>query len=166
MRRLVLLEKYFSNIEKNYIKYFLSAKRMKNFENNYLVKKYFFNSSENLKKKILFKSCNLSIYTQNCILIYFQTKDELQRVRRELVKSPKSPKTSLAAQAILRRVETERDDALQDLRRMTTERDSLRERLKIATETSLSDRAKLEQKIEDLDSALHHVNIFFATLFS
>ena len=73
------------------------------------------------------------------------------------MKSPKSPKTSLAAQAILRRVETERDDALQDLRRMSTERDSLRERLKIATETSLSDRAKLEQKIEDLDSALHHV---------
>lgn len=66
-----MLEKYFSNIEKNYIKYFLSAKRMKNFENYYLVKKYFFNSSENLKKKILFKSCNLSIYTQNCILIYF-----------------------------------------------------------------------------------------------
>lgn len=66
-----MLEKYFSNIEKNYIKYFLSAKRMKNFENNYLVKKYFFNSSENLKKKILYKSCNLSIYTQNCILIYF-----------------------------------------------------------------------------------------------
>lgn len=46
-----MLEKYFSNIEKNHIKYFLSAKRMKNFENNYLVKKYFFNSSENLKKK-------------------------------------------------------------------------------------------------------------------
>lgn len=63
-----MLEKYFSNIEKNYIKYFLSAKRMKIFENNYLVKKYFFNSSENLKKKkILFKSCNLStryLYTK------------------------------------------------------------------------------------------------------
>lgn len=92
-------------------------------------------------------------------IMYEETKDELQRVRRELVKSPKSPKTSLAAQAILRRVETERDDALQDLRRMTTERDSLRERLKIATETSLSDRAKLEQKIEDLDSALHHAEV-------
>lgn len=86
-------------------------------------------------------------------------------MRRELVKSPKSPKTSLAAQAILRRVETERDDAIQDLRRMTTERDSLRERLKIATETSLSDRAKLEQKIEDLDSALHHVNYIFGNSF-
>lgn len=51
MRRLVLFEKYFSNIEKNYIKYFLFVKRMKIFENNYLVKKYFFNFFENLKKK-------------------------------------------------------------------------------------------------------------------
>lgn len=63
---------------------------------------------------------------------HFQTKEELQRVRRELVRSPKSPKTSLAAQAILRRVENERDDAMSDLRRMTTERDSLRERLKVS----------------------------------
>ena len=61
----------------------------------------------------------------------FQTKAELQKVRRELVQSPKSPKTSLAAQAVLRRVENERDDAMADLRRMTTERDSLRERLKV-----------------------------------
>ncbi|XP_071126603.1 centrosomal protein of 135 kDa-like isoform X3 [Mytilus edulis] len=88
--------------------------------------------------------------------MYDETKDELQRIRRELVRSPKSPKTSLAAQAILRRVENERDDGISDLRRMTTERDSLRERLKIATESSLSDRAKLEQKIEDLENALHN----------
>eukprot|EP00916_Digyalum_oweni_P009213 GHVL01015541.1.p1 GENE.GHVL01015541.1~~GHVL01015541.1.p1 ORF type:complete len:125 (+),score=9.93 GHVL01015541.1:99-473(+) len=60
-----------------------------------------------------------------------QTKEELMHVRRELISSPKSPKTSLAAQAILRRVENERDDAVADLHRMTTERDSLRERIKV-----------------------------------
>ncbi|XP_060554868.1 centrosomal protein of 135 kDa-like isoform X3 [Ruditapes philippinarum] len=86
--------------------------------------------------------------------MYEETKDELHKVRRELVRSPKSPKTSLAAQAVLRRVENERDDAVSELRRMTTERDSLRERLKIATEISLSEKAKLEQRGEDLESAL------------
>lgn len=86
--------------------------------------------------------------------MYEEAKDELHKVRRELVRSPKSPKTSLAAQAVLRRVENERDDAVSELRRMTTERDSLRERLKIATETSLSEKAKLEQRSEDLEGAL------------
>ncbi|GFS26865.1 centrosomal protein of 135 kDa-like [Elysia marginata] len=89
--------------------------------------------------------------------MYEETKDELMKVRREIISSPKQSKTSLAAQAILRRIENERDDAISDLRRMTTERDSLRERLKIATETSLSDRAKLEQQVEDLEATLHTV---------
>ncbi|PAA88260.1 hypothetical protein BOX15_Mlig021784g1 [Macrostomum lignano] len=81
------------------------------------------------------------------------TNDELHRARRELLASPSQPKVSLAAQAVLKRVETERDDALADLRRMMTERDSLRERLKVATETALSDKARLEQRIEDLQNA-------------
>ena len=70
------------------------------------------------------------------------------------VRSPKSPKTSLAAQAVLRRVESERDDALASSRKVMTERDTLRERLKIATETQLSDRARLEQRLEDMQTAL------------
>ena len=69
--------------------------------------------------------------------LILQAKDELHKVRRDLVRSPKSPKTSLAAQAVLRRVENERDDAVSELRRMTTERDSLRERLKVGTSTLL-----------------------------
>ncbi|CAL1543301.1 unnamed protein product [Lymnaea stagnalis] len=89
--------------------------------------------------------------------MYEESKEELMKLRRELISSPKQSKTSLAAQAILRRIENERDDTISDLRRMTTERDSLRERLKIATETSLSDRAKLEQQVEDLESTLHTV---------
>ena len=62
----------------------------------------------------------------------FQSNEELQRLRREFVRSPKSPKASLTAQAILRRVEAERDNLIGDLRRMTTERDSLRERLRVS----------------------------------
>ncbi len=49
-----------------------------------------------------------------------------------MLKSPKSKRSSVAAQSILRRVESERDEAVADLRRMTTERDSLRERLKVS----------------------------------
>ena len=60
-----------------------------------------------------------------------QTKEELTRLRREVVRSPKSVKSSLAAQAVLRRVENERDDALANLRNLSVERDTLRERLKV-----------------------------------
>ena len=60
-----------------------------------------------------------------------QTKDELTRLRREVVRSPKSVKSSLAAQAVLRRVENERDDALASVHSMTVERDTLHERLKV-----------------------------------
>ena len=62
-----------------------------------------------------------------------QTKDELARTRREVVNSPRSSakQASLAAKAVLRRVESERNDASADLLRMLSERDSLRERLKV-----------------------------------
>jgi len=40
-------------------------------------------------------------------------------------------KSSLAVQAVLRRVENERDDALANVHSITVERDTLRERLKV-----------------------------------
>ena len=105
-------------------------------------------------------------------LIFLQANDELQRLRREYIRSPKSPKTSLTAQAILRRVENERDTLIGDLRRMTTERDSLRERLKVSDyfftflyfdltkicdfqveqEQAMNERSRLEQRCDDVES--------------
>uniref|UniRef100_S4RJ48 Centrosomal protein 135 n=1 Tax=Petromyzon marinus TaxID=7757 RepID=S4RJ48_PETMA len=84
--------------------------------------------------------------------LYQQSQEELARLRREAVRSPKSARAGLGAQAVLRRVERERDDAIADLRRMTTERDSLRQRLQIAQETAISERARLEQRLEDVEA--------------
>ena len=63
---------------------------------------------------------------------------------------------------MLRRVESERDDAIGTLRKMTSERDTLRERLKIATETQLADRARLEQRCEDVEVALRVVSVYLS----
>nr|XP_014347146.1 PREDICTED: testis-specific gene 10 protein isoform X1 [Latimeria chalumnae] len=87
--------------------------------------------------------------------LYEQAQEEIGRLRREVIKSPRTPKTTLTAQAILRRLEAERDEATADLRRMTTERDSLRERLKISQMASINERAHLEQRTENLQSAIH-----------
>jgi centrosomal protein CEP135 len=65
--------------------------------------------------------------------MYEETRDELQRARRELLKNAKMPSATLAAQAILKRVETERDTALFDLRNAMADRDSFKERLKVSS---------------------------------
>ncbi|XP_048855275.1 testis-specific gene 10 protein isoform X2 [Brienomyrus brachyistius] len=84
-------------------------------------------------------------------MLYQQAQEEIAQLHRELLRSKQtsSPRSSVTAQNILKRVGSERDEAAADLRRMTMERDSLRERLKISHETSISERAHLEQRVED-----------------
>lgn len=97
----------------------------------------------------------LTLERDNLNSMLKEANEELARARRDAIRSPKSPKASLAAQAILRRVENERDEAVLSSRSLTVERDTLRERLQIATESHLAERAKLEQTVEDLETALN-----------
>ncbi|CAF2954853.1 unnamed protein product [Rotaria sp. Silwood2] len=96
---------------------------------------------------------NIKVLTNerdNLNVLYEQTKEELQKARHDLLQNAQTPKVSLAAQSILRKVENERDAAIVEARTTTNERDSLRERLRIATDTGLNERARYEQRIEDL----------------
>lgn len=70
--------------------------------------------------------------------LYEEAREELQRSRchdinRSCHNCHKGPNVSLAAQAILKRVESERDTALFDLRNAITDRESYREKLKVNT---------------------------------
>ncbi|KAK3510802.1 hypothetical protein QTP70_022723 [Hemibagrus guttatus] len=87
---------------------------------------------------------------------YQQAQLEIAELRREVLRSKTSQgsKYSATAQSMLKRLEAERDEAMSNLHHMSTERDSLRERLKISQETAISERAHLEQRVEDLQSAL------------
>ncbi|CAF1616417.1 unnamed protein product, partial [Adineta ricciae] len=96
---------------------------------------------------------NIKVLTNerdNLGVLYEQAKEELQKARHDFLQCAQTPKVSLAAQAILRKVENERDAALVEARSSMSERDTLRERLRIATDTNLTERARLEQRIEDL----------------
>ena len=122
-------------------------------------------------------------------MIFFQTKDELQKTRHDLLQSSQTPKVSLAAQSLLRKVENERDSGLlqrfsflflfnpflllstsysrssnisqrtwfitrtftSKFQRVSNIQNFPFSLFQIATDSALSERARYEQRIEDLE---------------
>lgn len=99
--------------------------------------------------------------------LYDEAKEELRAARCELVKcSSKTSNASLAAQAILKRIENERDSAIFDLKNTANERDSYRERLRMTNEAAIKDKACFEQQIDDLESRQRNVSLILLIIES
>ncbi|XP_049836106.1 centrosomal protein of 135 kDa isoform X2 [Schistocerca gregaria] len=83
--------------------------------------------------------------------LHLQTKIDALQTRRSLTptQSPGSPTNGISVQTAVKRLEHERDCAKDDVRRLQEERDALRERLKLSTETQVTEHARLEKAVMD-----------------
>lgn len=147
---------------------------------------------------------------RNIFILFFiklkKTREELQRTRHELLQNAQTPKVSLTAQTILRKVENERDNGWSKKRRKFVDKicsklffsdhrsafndertrfvarkieskklkrkiDSFSgkcfsSRFQIATDTNLKERARFEQRIEDLENEIRKVENRSKKVFS
>lgn len=86
--------------------------------------------------------------------LYLQTRDELNRLRKESL-SPQMQKSALTVQTALHHVEKERDEALSDLKKMVAERETLREKIKTVQDSAVNDKIQMEKTVEELGNTIH-----------
>ncbi|KAM4790015.1 LOW QUALITY PROTEIN: testis-specific gene 10 protein [Cyanocitta cristata] len=99
----------------------------------------------------------LTAESNKTINLYEQVQEESSQLHQEVIKCPRTPKSTVIGQAVLRHMEMERDTALSDFR-MPTARDSLREQVQISQETAFNEKAHLEQRIEELETTVHNLD--------
>uniref|UniRef100_A0A8U7M3P0 Uncharacterized protein n=1 Tax=Corvus moneduloides TaxID=1196302 RepID=A0A8U7M3P0_CORMO len=87
----------------------------------------------------------LTAESHKTVNLYEQAQEESSQLHREVIKCPRTPKSTVIVQAVLRRMEIERDTAL------------LREQVQISQETAFNEKAHLEQRIEELETTVHKV---------
>ncbi|KAM7066702.1 LOW QUALITY PROTEIN: testis-specific gene 10 protein [Acridotheres tristis] len=87
----------------------------------------------------------------------YQAQKEIYQLCQEVIKCPRTPKSTVIAQAVLRHMEIERDTALSDFQRMPTEHDAW-EQLQISQEAMFNEKAHLEKRIEELETTIHNLD--------
>ncbi|XP_071602205.1 testis-specific gene 10 protein [Heliangelus exortis] len=118
-------------------------------------------SLKKLERRVAENQGNVKVLTaerDRILSLYEWAQKEISRLHQEVIKCPRTRRSTVTAQAMLRHVEIERDTALSDFQRMTTERDSLREQLKISQETAFKEKAHLEQRIEELETTIQNLD--------
>ncbi|KAM9389856.1 testis-specific gene 10 protein [Phaethornis superciliosus] len=118
-------------------------------------------SLKKLERRVAENQGNVKVLTaerDRILSLYEWAQKEISRLHQEVIKCPRTRRSTVTAQAMLRHVEIERDTALSDFQRMTTERDSLREQLKISQETAFKEKAHLEQRIEELETTVQNLD--------
>ncbi|XP_066998908.2 centrosomal protein of 135 kDa [Anabrus simplex] len=107
--------------------------------------------SYELRRKLSDKEQELIVYQRKNLELCRERTNLISRLEnrdtRDSTTSPMMECPGYTVKAVLKRLERERDMARGDVCRLEEERDALRERLKIATETQVTEHARLEKTI-------------------
>lgn len=100
----------------------------------------------------------------NIQLLYEQSTEEIQRLRRQMARARSPPNTSRKVTEILDKAEKERDEALAELRKARVDIQSLRSDIKATQESHQTDRQLQNAKQRDVEDVLSKMETHNNTL--